>query len=477
MYVAFRAGRAGHAAAFSWTITESSSSLGAVTIAATGPVDGGSGNSFARQMILGYWDVGTSPGSITVTADAWATTDIGAYIGVVLFVDPALNAPSAVGFDYQAGDTCAPSLGAATSQATYAIGFGEDDAATQTFDTPDAGWSKVVESGVAYYCAEVLYNPSGDADGATTVAYTGGSPNTVSGMIFELTTSGGSLFTQGVAGSASSSGSLVRQPGKALAGSAAPGGALTRQPGKALAGAAASAGSLLKRTNKSLSGSAGSSGALSSLRLVLIALAGSAASSGALVRSVRKSLVGAASSGGALTRLVGKALSGSAASSGALSSVRTKLVALAGSAASSGVLTRRPARALAGAAASAGLLVKRPSKSLSGASSSSGVVTKTRQVVKALAGAATSVGTLNKRISKGLSGSATPTGGLVKLIGKILSGVASSLSSLASIVSGALTPGPSRNVTVFDDGHTVTQQERMSGTVYDGEHTSTVEES
>lgn len=218
MYVAARGGRAGHLGTFAWTITESSGTLGAVTTDGTGPIDGGSGNSFARQMTLAHWAVGASPPSnITVTVDAWSTTDIGAYIVVVLFVDPSLALVGSVAFDFAAGSSCAPSLGAATSGPTFAVGFAEAAAGTSTWNSPDAGWSQVVQSTAAYYTAEVLLDPDGDADGATTISYTGGSPNTVSGMVFELDAAGGPIPIS-LAGVITSSATLTRRPTQARAG-------------------------------------------------------------------------------------------------------------------------------------------------------------------------------------------------------------------------------------------------------------------
>jgi hypothetical protein len=197
-------------------------------------------------------------------------------------------------------------------------------------------------------------------------------------------------FSQSVAGTLSSAGSLTKSISINVAGALNSAGMLTRSAQKTLAGALSSAGTLSRSAQKTLEGTLATAGALT--RQTSIRLLGSLTSAGRLVRQVNVSLAGVLTSAGNLVRQTAITLTGTLSSSGALTTVRTFLIALAGTLTSSGALTRQAQKSLSGVLSSSGGLIKRTSISVAGALSSSGALAK--RMSKTLAGTLATAGSI-----------------------------------------------------------------------------------
>ncbi len=242
--------------------------------------------------------------------------------------------------------------------------------------------------------------------------------------------------THSLAGSVSSAGSMLKQTARNLAGSIASAGSMIKQTARNLAGSIASSGSMIKQIARSLTGSISSSGVLTSIRAVLVSLAGSISSAGTLTRQTARSLAGSIASAGSMLKQTARSLTGSIASSGVLTSIRAVLVSLAGSIASAGTLTRQTARSLAGSVSSSGLMLKQTVRSLTGSIASSGVVTGIRVMFISLAGSIASMGSLLKQTGKIQTGNMTSSGAITKHIS--ISKIGTVLSSSILIAINAL---------------------------------------
>ncbi len=218
-------------------------------------------------------------------------------------------------------------------------------------------------------------------------------------------------YEQAAAGTLTSSGTVVKKPGKIVAGALTSSGTIIKQAGKVLAGALTSSGTVIKQVSKILAGALSSSGVLGAVKTVLLSLAGTLTSSGTVVKQANKILSGAVTSSGTIINSASKLLSGAVTSSGVLLKQAGKV--LAGTLTSSGALgsIKTALVSLAGTLSSAGTVIKQTSKSMAGTLTTSGTIIK--QVNKVIAGAVTSSGTLIKSISKIITGVLTSAGNLV----------------------------------------------------------------
>lgn len=200
-------------------------------------------------------------------------------------------------------------------------------------------------------------------------------------------TAGGTQYTQGVDGTLSSSGALVKQDQKPLAGT------LT------------STGALIKQTAKAVAGTLSSSGALTAFKVALISIGGTLTSSGMLVKRTAKAMGGTMTGSGALVKRTSKAVAGTLGSSGALAAVKAALVSVGGTLSSSGLLVKQTQKSLAGTLTSAGSLAKRTATSMAGTLSGAGSLSK--QTAKAIGGILSSLGDLLRSYLPGTPPSAT----------------------------------------------------------------------
>lgn len=176
------------------------------------------------------------------------------------------------------------------------------------------------------------------------------------GFSFALAPLSGTLFTQTVAGTLTSSGAIVKKPIKVLTGTLTSSGAIVRKVFKVLAGTLTSAGTIVKKTFKTFAGTLTSSGTLTSqiVRIYLQVVGGTLTSSGALVRKTFKPLAGTLTSVGTVSRRTNKLLAGTLTSSGAI--VRKTFKIVAGTLASSGAIAKKTFKIFAGTLTSAGSL-------------------------------------------------------------------------------------------------------------------------
>lgn len=163
-------------------------------------------------------------------------------------------------------------------------------------------------------------------------------------------------FTQAVAGTLTSAGTLVRANAKLVAGTLTTAGALVRKTTKpGFAGTLTSSGALTRQAGKKFAGTLTSSGTVSAVRAALVALAGTLTSAGTLRRSVAKPLSGTLTSSGALVRSVARLLAGTLTSAGAVTRLISK--SLVGTLGLAGSLAKRIATAFTGTLTSAGAVV------------------------------------------------------------------------------------------------------------------------
>jgi hypothetical protein len=268
----------------------------------------------------------------------------------------------------------------------------------------------------------------------------GGAPTTYLQSVDGALTMSGALVLRtqknGLAGTLTAAGAVVKQTGKVFAGALTAAGTLVKQTAhNALSGTLTSAATLVKQTQKVISGSLTMSGALTATKVALLSIAGTLTSSGALQKQTNKILAGALTSSGALVKQTGKILAGALTSSGALVKQTNKI--LAGTLSSSGTLTAVKAAllSLAGALTSSGALTKQDQKNLSGALTASGLAVKSTQTH--LSGTLTSSGAVSKRIGKILAGALTSSGALVssKIVLRAIAGTLTSAGALTKQVS------------------------------------------
>lgn len=218
-------------------------------------------------------------------------------------------------------------------------------------------------------------------------------------------------------------------------GSASSSGALSRQPGKALAGSVASAGSLTRIPALLRTGTLTPSGAV--VRQASLHYAGAVASSGALIKQLQRRLTGDVATSGSLTRQTNKTLTGSTSPAGALS--RLPQILRTGTVSTSGALVKQAQLRLAGVQASAGslylLYIKNTVGTITPTGTHQGLLTKnffasitsTGQVLKTLflskTGTVASAGSLLKQAQKRLAGFfySTGSGGPAPVIRKVIS--------------------------------------------------------
>jgi hypothetical protein len=189
LVVAARAERGNHLAAFTWTVTDTGS-LGTWQADATGPVEPGTTNPFARSQMVRSLSTGPIPPTgVTVTVDAWSTTDVGQYALVIFAL---------------------PDAGASWLR-QVAFGYGGTAVVTATLSTPPAGrpvavFFATVSGSYAWLAAPDTWqirgqvaNPAGigatllaansDVDGAIAYGTNSGSPIVTQGIIMDTATS------------------------------------------------------------------------------------------------------------------------------------------------------------------------------------------------------------------------------------------------------------------------------------------------
>lgn len=192
-----RAGRSNHSAAYSWSFT-ASGGLGAMTVAWTGVEWPTAGNLFARQMAIAYIDVGASPPTgVSVTVDAFGTTDLGNYGLAVLCLTEFdsgswLAQTPAESYEGPGASSTTPALAAASTGQTVAVAFTEDSALTTHWLGPETGWEYVAHKTInGYYLGSIRQAPTGDASGSTLIEFSSPVNNTAQAVIFEVSTAGG----------------------------------------------------------------------------------------------------------------------------------------------------------------------------------------------------------------------------------------------------------------------------------------------
>lgn len=271
-------------------------------------------------------------------------------------------------------------------------------------------------------------------------------------------TVGGTTYTQTVAGSVTSTGSLKIEVRKTVAGSTVGAGAVSRSVGRGVGGTVTGAGSLSRSVRKGLSGAVLSSGVLTVARTILLTLAGSVAVGGSLARRVGRAVGGSVTGSGVLGRITRKGLSGASGATGAVGRRTGKVISgvvgasggltrrtgkgVSGSLSASGLISRLTRRNLSGMATSSGAISRLTRKSLSGSLSASGIVAAIRSAGvffvnlagtltasgalgrstrKGMTGQTQAQGALSRGARKGLSGSVTPTGALGRIRAHLLS--------------------------------------------------------
>lgn len=292
---------------------------------------------------------------------------------------------------------------------------------------------------------------AGTIEAATATTYDFGWTASVSdgGVIAAINireASGGTEYTQDLAGALTSSGTVVKMGGKPLAGALTSAGTVTKSAGKPLAGAIAPSGTVVKSAGKALAGAVTSSGTV--IKSAGKALAGELTSAGAVVKSTAKTLAGALTSAGAVAIQTGKTLAGAITpsgdvfkqtaksfagaltSEGAVAAVKTVLVSLAGELTSAGTLARQTGKTLAGAIAPAGDVIRQTAKSFAGELTSSG--TLARMAGKALDGALATAGAVSRQTNKALAGSLATAGTISRSIAKTLVGALSTAGTLVT---------------------------------------------
>ena len=276
---------------------------------------------------------------------------------------------------------------------------------------------------------------------------------------------GGTLYTQGVAGTTTPTGATVKQPQKLMVGTFTPTSITFKQPQKLLAGTTTPVGGLRKLVSKTMVGTITPTGLLTASKVAVRAFAGTITPTGLLVRQPQKRPAGTTTPLGALGKLVAKRATGQTTPTGALSASKVVVLAFAGAFTPTGVLSRRPGKQLVGQSTPSGALVRAVSKmvagtitpagalrrfttkSMSGTITPTGAFARTLVSVRAFAGSTTPTGALLKRTAKNLNGSITMQGSLNKLVAKRMTGTTTPTGSLvrtiAKAFAGTITPSGS----------------------------------
>ena len=250
--------------------------------------------------------------------------------------------------------------------------------------------------------------------------------------------SGGTEYTQDVAGTLTSAGNPVKQTAKPVAGALTSSGDVVKQAAKLLAGTLTSIGTLVKVAQKraSIGGTLTSVGDV--VKQTAKPLVGALTSAGELAASkiALLSLEGTLTSAGDVVRQAGKGLAGTLTSIGTMVKSARKRTGISGTLTSAGDVVRQSVKGLAGTLTSAGDVsgFKVALLALAGTLTSSGDVA--RQAGKALAGTLTSAGATAVSVRKRLSGALTSAGDVVKQTAKTLSGT---LTSAGALVTSGIT--------------------------------------
>jgi hypothetical protein len=248
-----RAGRENHTAAFTWSVSDSLS--GSWVQDALGADNPNPGNAFGRQVAVYHRNIGGSPASMTITVDAWATADIGNYGVVAYFLADGtyggtwMAQTPAFAYAGIGSTSVVPALGGAASGQAIQVAFVEEDVADVTWGAPESGYTPILQtSDVQYYNARLAVRSAGDADGATTVTYSGVGVESADAVLLDVAPAG--AVTNANAGLASGTGTAfnatITSSGNALAGlppstGTAQAPAVSVTPSPSLAGAAGGA--------------------------------------------------------------------------------------------------------------------------------------------------------------------------------------------------------------------------------------------
>jgi hypothetical protein len=187
-----RASRENHLTAFNWSLTDS---VGTLTwtkdyTATTWPNES---SAYARSLVLFTTTTTTSPGSMTVTLDPWATADTGRFAAAVIILKPEQYnpdtligiGPAAAANSVSANETQV-ALGGPTITPTYAVFFSEDAGPNVTWATPPAGWVAKSTADTGVYIGARILRSEADADGSVQTSYTGTSAFDCAAIAFEL---------------------------------------------------------------------------------------------------------------------------------------------------------------------------------------------------------------------------------------------------------------------------------------------------
>ncbi len=186
LVVVARAERNNHATAFTWSISDTGS-LGTWQSDAAGPVEPSSGNLFGRAICVKSIGVGaTPPTNITVTVDAWSTTDTGVYsLAIFAVPDPGpVWLKRAAAFAYSGTNTVTASLGTPPTGRPVAVFFHESSDAT-SWQTPADGWTARAES-AAGNAGAIILAANSDPDGSVAQATTSASPYCTHGVFLDI---------------------------------------------------------------------------------------------------------------------------------------------------------------------------------------------------------------------------------------------------------------------------------------------------
>lgn len=186
LIVVARADRGGHTAAYTWAVSDTGS-LGSWQVDATGPVMPDAGNSFARALAVRSVAVGaTPPTNITVTVDAWSTTDTGVYAVAVFAVpDPGASwqlHPAA--FAYSGTATATATAASPPTGRPVAVFFHQSSDSPAWVDPVD-GWVSRMQTAPGNSGAIILAANSDD-DGVLSQGTTSTSTFATNGVLLDI---------------------------------------------------------------------------------------------------------------------------------------------------------------------------------------------------------------------------------------------------------------------------------------------------
>lgn len=189
---------------------------------------------------------------------------------------------------------------------------------------------------------------------------------------------GGTTFTQSVAGTLTTAGTIALKTAKSLGGTLTTAGALIRKAGKAVAGTLTTAGALVRKAKKIAAGTLTTAGAVTAFRKFVKTLAGTLTSSGALVRKGKKTLAGTLTTGGALVKKTFKTFAGTLIPAGGLTSQILQIYyqVVGGTLTTAGALTRKAKRTVDGTLTTAGTVIRKAKKVVAGTLTSSGALNR-----------------------------------------------------------------------------------------------------